>query len=131
MYEKGGTIYIYLIYGMYLCLNFVTEAEGKPCAVLIRGGKPIYGLDTMSFFRFGKKYSELSSYQKKNFANGPGKLCQALGITKELNGKSLFSDELYVSSEKIPEDIKIKSGTRINIDYAEEYKYKLWRFFKE
>ena len=131
MYEEGGTIYIYLIYGMYFCLNIVTEEKDNPCAVLIRGGKPVSGLEEMSLLRYGKPYSELTSYQKKNFANGPGKLCKAMGINKTLNGKTLFSPELYISSQTPEKDILIETSPRINIDYAGEYKDKLWRFFRK
>ena len=131
MYKEGGTIYIYLIYGMYLCLNIVTGEKNNPCAVLIRGGTPVSGLEEMSLFRYNKPYHELTSYQKKNFSNGPGKLCKAMGITKELNGKTLFSSELYISSDKADENITIESSPRINIEYAEEYRDKLWRFFRK
>ena len=131
MYKDGGTIYIYLIYGMYFCLNIVTEERDNPCAVLIRGAKPLSGLDEMSILRYNKPYEKLTEYQKKNFSNGPGKLCKALGITKELNGKTLFSPELYISSDAPEKDIIVKTSPRINIDYAEEYKTKLWRFFRK
>ncbi len=131
MYEEGGTIYIYLIYGMYFCLNIVTEEKDNPCAVLIRGGKPVSGLEEMSVLRYNKPYSELTPYQKKNFANGPGKLCNAMGITKELNGKRLFSKELYISSDAPEKNILIETSPRVNIDYAGEYKDKLWRFFRK
>ena len=131
MYEEGGTIYIYLIYGMYFCLNIVTEEKDNPCAVLIRGGRPVSGLEEMSILRYNMPYSELTPYQKKNFANGPGKLCKAMGITKELNGKRLFSKELYISSDAPEKDILIETSPRVNIDYAGEYKDKLWRFFRK
>ncbi|MBQ7241673.1 MAG: DNA-3-methyladenine glycosylase [Firmicutes bacterium] len=131
MYEEGGTIYIYLIYGMYFCLNIVTKEMDNLCAVLIRGGRPVSGLEEMSILRYNKPYSELTPYQKKNFANGPGKLCKAMGITKELNGKRLFSKELYISSDAPEKDILIETSPRVNIDYAGEYKDKLWRFFRK
>lgn len=54
LFAPPGTAYIYLIYGMYHCLNFVTEPAGEPCAVLIRGGKLLSGLEVVSRLRFGK-----------------------------------------------------------------------------
>ena len=78
LFAAPGTAYIYLIYGMYHCLNFVTEPEGEPAAVLIRGGEARGDVELLSHTRYGKAFSQLSPYQKKNFLNGPGKLCKAL-----------------------------------------------------
>ena len=61
LFAPPGTAYIYLIYGMYHCLNFVTEAEGEPAAVLLRGLEPVEGLARMSLNRFGKLPGELTS----------------------------------------------------------------------
>ncbi|MDO6354633.1 DNA-3-methyladenine glycosylase [Caloramator sp. CAR-1] len=127
MYGPAGIAYVYFIYGMYYCLNFVTEREGMPCAVLIRALEPIEGLDTMALNRFGKTYSELTKSQRKNLTNGPGKLCRAFNIDKSLNGHSLLSDEIYVLDN--PEDFEIVADKRIGIDYAEEAKDYEWRFF--
>ena len=148
LFAKPGTAYVYLIYGMYNCLNFVTEAEGEPAAVLIRGlevMEEIAGadvateaklmtkteeaaeLDMMAKLRFGRDYNSLTTYQRKNFLNGPGKLCRALAIDRELNGHDLTKPPLYV----LPRDRevgKILRGPRIGIDYAEEAKDFPWRF---
>lgn len=127
MFETGGYAYVYLIYGMYYCFNVVTEKSGNGCAVLIRGVKPVENVEYMSRLRYNKSYNELSDYQIKNFANGPGKLCKALDITKALNGEDLLADKLYITEG---EAIKaFKTGKRINIDYAEEAKDFLWRFY--
>ncbi len=80
LYRHGGTIYVYLIYGMYNLLNIVTRDEDEPEAVLIRAVEPLENLNGMAINRFGKVYRDLSSYQKKNLTNGPGKLSMALGI---------------------------------------------------
>lgn len=138
LFAPPGTAYLYLIYGMHHCLNFVTEPEGEPAAVLIRGGQVRGGLDLITRNRFGKSPSELSAYQKKNFLNGPGKLCKALALTREQNGMSLLGEELFVcdSLEEIglttpPEDLKpldIQTSKRIGIDYAEEAVDFLWRY---
>lgn len=139
LFAPPGTAYIYLIYGMHHCLNFVTERSGEPAAVLIRGGQVRGGLDFISRNRFGKGPEELSAYQKKNFLNGPGKLCKALALTREQNGISLLGDELFVCDsledvglstpleDRYPLDIQVSK--RIGIDYAEEAVDFLWRYY--
>lgn len=139
LFRAGGTAYVYLIYGMYSCLNFVTMPEGEPCAVLIRGGEIRSGEDIITQNRFGCKPSELTAYQRKNFLNGPGKLCKGLSLTTRQNGLSLLGDELYVCDRledvglpPCPGDgarFQIKAGKRIGIDYAGECADLLWRFY--
>ena len=120
LYLPGGHIYVYLIYGMYDLLNIVTRDEEHPEAVLIRGVEPLENLDGISKYRFGKAYEDLSTYQRKNLSNGPGKLSMALGINRSLNGKVLSKDYLYIGEgEEVPEkDLVITK--RIGIDYAGE-----------
>lgn len=120
LYLPGGHIYVYLIYGMYDLLNIVTRDEDHPEAVLIRGVEPLENLDGISKKRFGKAYDNLSTYQRKNLTNGPGKLSMALGIDRSLNGKVLSKDYLYIGEgEEVPEkDLVITK--RIGIDYAGE-----------
>lgn len=103
MYHEGGHVYVYLIYGMYWMLNFVTESKDIPQAVLIRG---IDGFD------------------------GPGKLTKNLQIDKSFYGEDLISSKrLWIESAKDAAEIKIKTTPRIGIDYAGEiYKNKLWRY---
>lgn len=132
LYMKGGTSYIYFIYGMYYCMNVVTEKEGEAAAVLIRGGEVVKGIEEASLLRYGKEFSELTNYQVKNFSNGPGKLCKAMGINKSLNQTSLLSDNFFIASHIAGIENKsydIQLGKRINIDYAEEARDFLWRFF--
>ena len=131
LFAKPGTAYVYLIYGMYHCLNFVTEREGEPCAVLIRGAVPVKNGDIISQIRFGCKQSELNTYRKRNFLNGPGKLCQGLELTREQNGLDLTKTDsgLYVCDGPAPEQINI--GKRIGIDYAEEAVDFPWRFWSD
>jgi len=130
LFQAPGTVYLYLIYGMYTCLNLVTEAEGEPAAVLIRAGEPVCQTDAeaISMRRFGCGTAQLSSYQRKNFLNGPGKLCQGLSLTTAQNGSSVFGNELYVldSGER---PAYIYTGKRIGIDYAEEAAAFPWRFW--
>lgn len=130
LYLPGGHAYVFLIYGMYYCMNIVTEPEGNPCAVLIRGGKAISPLNTFSHLRFQKPYDDLTALQKKNLSNGPGKLAMAMGITKEQNKTNLFGENFFLF-EKEEEPPKIETSPRINIGYAEEYVQKPWRFLEK
>lgn len=128
LYLSGGHIYVYLIYGMYNCLNISANKENIPHCVLIRAVEPIDNIDEMSYNRFSKSYNELSNYQKKNLTNGPGKLCKALNIDRSLSGDSVFGSHLYIIDND-NNDFEIVEDKRVNIDYAEEYKDKLWRFY--
>ncbi len=138
LYLEGGHIYVYLIYGMYHCLNISANVENVPECVLIRGIEPIIGFDEIAFNRYKKSYDELSNYQKKNITNGPGKLCMALQIDRDLNCKSILDSELYISDFYIDEngekvfshtEFEVIEAKRVNIDYAEEAKDYLWRYY--
>ena len=127
MYQKPGTWYVYLIYGMYHCLNIITEPKGIPCAILIRQLYPVEGIDLMKKNRdvkIGKNYKNL-------LLNGPGKLSMAFDITKEeFNGKdSCASDaKLFLTKGEKIDPVKIDTHKRIGVDYAEEDKDRLLRF---
>lgn len=134
LYAPGGTSYVYFIYGMYNCMNVVTEPEGVAAAVLIRGVDIVSDRNEASYLRYNKPYETLSRQQKKNFSDGPGKLCKAMAITREENFMDLCDGPLFVTerfqeAEKVP--FTIRSSTRIGIDYAEEAKDFLWRFYIE
>jgi len=131
LFAPPGTVYIYLIYGMYHCLNFVTEKEGKPCAVLIRGAIPVKNADIIAENRFGCKYEDMTPYQRKNFLNGPGKLCRGLALTRHENGLDLLGDELFLSPGPSPAPEQMRVGKRIGIDYAQEAVDFPWRFWIE
>ncbi len=129
-----GHAYIYLIYGMYHCLNFVTEPEGEPAAVLIRGLEPVAGEAYMARARYGEK--PMTTARRRGLLNGPGKVCQALGLTRRENGIDLTGDVLSVWDSPadlglpeppgVPE--RICAGKRIGIEYAEEARDFPWRF---
>lgn len=137
LFMEPGHAYVYFIYGMHHCLNFVTEPEGEPAAVLIRGLEAVAGRETMSCLRYGKPFSELTAYQRKNFLNGPGKLCKALALTRtddrtDLTGNTLFvCDSLADIGLPCPAPARetICSGPRIGVDYAEEARDFPWRFW--
>ncbi|GLI56595.1 putative 3-methyladenine DNA glycosylase [Propionigenium maris DSM 9537] len=123
MYLQGGHLYIYLIYGMYNCLNVVASVEGIPHAVLIRGVEPLEGEEVMRGLRNCKKKYELT--------NGPGKLCMALGIERRDNGVDLatspdiwLEDDGYVPGEVV-------CARRVGIEYAGDYREMLWRYYIE
>lgn len=129
MYGPAGYAYIFRIYGMYNCMNVVTAGIDKPQAVLIRALEPISGLDKISERRYGKKYNELKKSQVINLANGPGKLCMALGIDISNYGDNLLGDRLYITEGSIDDKFEVTSSERINIDYAEEAVHYPWRFY--
>lgn len=136
MFGPAGRAYLYLIYGMYTCLNFVTNGAGEPDAVLLRGLEAVHGRETMSRLRYGKPWEELSAYQRKNFLNGPGKCCKALSLDTSCDGMDLSGDQLFLCTDL--EDIglpplpcapfTVTAGKRIGIDYAEEAVDFPWRF---
>ena len=138
LFLAPGHAYIYFIYGMYHCLNFVTEPEGEPAAVLIRGGEPLAGTDTMWRLRYGGK--PVTPYRKKHFLDGPGKLCMALDLTTRENQLDLVEgDTLYVCDTPAdaglpcppPVGERICAGPRIGVDYAQEARDFPWRFWLE
>ena len=138
LFLAPGHAYIYFIYGMYHCLNFVAEPEGEPAAVLIRGGEPLAGTDTMWRLRYGDK--PVTPYRKKHFLDGPGKLCMALDLTTRENRLDLVEgDTLYVCDTPAdaglpcppPVGERICAGPRIGVDYAQEARDFPWRFWLE
>ena len=129
MFSTPGTAYIYLIYGMYHCINLVTEAEGEPCAVLLRGAIPPENVDIIAENRFGCKYAQMTAYQRKNFLNGPGKLCKGLSLTRSEDGLSVLSPESGLYLLDAPPITDFHTGKRIGIDYAQEAVDFPWRFW--
>jgi DNA-3-methyladenine glycosylase len=79
IFGPPGHAYVYLVYGMYECLNLVAEADGRPGCVLIRALEPVAGVDLMRRRRPAARRLE-------DLASGPGKLTLAMGITRALNG---------------------------------------------
>lgn len=128
MYGGPGFSYVFIVYGMHYCLNIVTMEEGNPQAVLIRAVEPAGGIDLMAQNRFGKPYAQLTGSEVNGLTNGPGKLCKALQIDKNLNGEDLCGNKLYVQEGK-DENFTTVSSKRIGIDYAQEAKDFLWRFY--
>jgi DNA-3-methyladenine glycosylase len=126
MFGNPGYAYVYLTYGMHHCLNLVTEKKGYPAAVLIRALQPAEGIELMKKRR-GRQSTGSKFGNIKDLTSGPAKLCQALGIDRNLNGADLYSDMIYVE-DRGEEVGKIASSSRIGIN---EGKKKNWRFFIE
>lgn len=119
MYGEPGHAYVYFTYGNHWMLNAVTEREGVPAAVLIRAIQPIEGVEVMLERRNGRD------------TFGPGKLCQALGITKSENGVDLTDESggLWIESGvKVPNSFVTK-GPRVGLNNTPEpWLSKPWRF---
>jgi DNA-3-methyladenine glycosylase len=121
MYHSGGTAYVYFVYGMYNQFNAVTNVQDIPHAVLIRALEPVEGIAIMRRRRRGQS--------DHNLTNGPGKLCIALGIDRNLDRADLSGDRVWLEEGVHLPRSKIASGLRIGIDYAEEWVDKPWRFW--
>ncbi|MCH5270102.1 MAG: DNA-3-methyladenine glycosylase [Lachnospiraceae bacterium] len=121
MFHIGGTSYVYFIYGMYNCVNVTAGPAEVPMASLIRMVEPA---DEES-----RRIMEKLRGKSSHLADGPGKLCIAMHITREDNDLDLVTDEGFYLTEGIEvEESRIQAGKRIGIDYAEEAADYLWRF---
>ncbi|HEY8444367.1 MAG TPA: DNA-3-methyladenine glycosylase [Clostridia bacterium] len=126
MWEEGGALYVYQIYGMYFCMNVITEPKGIPAGVLIRAVEPLDNIDTMAALR----KMNLSTASVYSLTSGPGRVCQALGVTKKENGIDLVTNEnIYITEYTDIDQSQIAITPRINIDYAPEAAQYPWRFF--
>jgi DNA-3-methyladenine glycosylase len=108
---------------MYYQLNLVTGLIDHPHVVLIRAVEPVEGIDIMRERRGPMKDVNLTS--------GPGKLCIAFGITRELNGEDLEGDRIWVEEYRRFRKNEISSGPRVGISYAEEFADEPWRFWTD
>lgn len=161
MFHIGGTSYVYLIYGMYSCMNVAAGAMDVPQAVLIRMAEPLDAESEQIMMRLRmdvleeKRRRKLNRQQeagnasgasanlsqdeakqraaernlRKHLADGPGRLCIAMGITRTDNDIDMVSSDRFYWTEGmeiLPEQIEV--GKRIGIDYAEEAADYLWRF---
>lgn len=157
MYHGGGTSYVYLIYGMYSCMNIAAMTEGVPQAVLLRSvipadeesGQRMLALrlaeaekrrsrramreeDKTAENNSAAATDKIPSSLKRHLADGPGKLCIAMGITRADNDVDMTADDTFYVTEGVKiEPSRIKAGKRIGIDYAEEAADYLWRFYLE
>jgi DNA-3-methyladenine glycosylase len=108
MFGPPGHAYVYLIYGMYYCMNIVTEPEGRAAAVLLRAIEPVKNVDGRT--------------------QGPGLVCRAMGIDKRLNAHDLLSEDFYVAANDT-DSFEIVKRPRIGVDYAGHWAKRLLRFY--
>lgn len=127
LYEVGGTVYVYLIYGMYHCLNIAAHKKDVPHCVLIRAVEP---LDELAI-NYARENRKVACRKLSALTNGPGKLTQALQIDRTFNfHKVTEKSSFYIAQlESIVESFEVIEAKRINITYAEEYQDKPWRFY--
>jgi len=116
MFGPPGRAYVYTIHGHH-CVNVVSGPEGTPNAILIRALEPTRGIEKM-VQRRGRE---------DNLTNGPGKLCQALGITREHNGWDFLRSPLRISPGIPVKTVAV--GTRIGIENTGEARHYPWRFW--
>jgi DNA-3-methyladenine glycosylase len=112
MFGPPGHAYVYLIYGMYHCMNVVTEREGHASAVLLRAIEPIKNIEGRT--------------------QGPGLLCKAMHIDKRLYGHDLLSADFYIGERGDDSDVppaRIVKRPRIGVDYAGHWARRLLRFY--
>ena len=109
MFGPPGHAYVYLIYGMYYCMNVVTEPEGHASAVLLRAIEPVKNVEGRT--------------------QGPGLLCQAMGIDKRLNAHDLLSDDFYIAAPSRLEPLEIVKRPRVGVDYAGNWSKRHLRYY--
>ncbi|OGV26060.1 MAG: 3-methyladenine DNA glycosylase [Legionellales bacterium RIFCSPHIGHO2_12_FULL_37_14] len=109
MFGQPGFAYVYLIYGMYHCFNVVTESKGVGAAVLIRALEPIQSITERT--------------------SGPGLLCKALKIDRQLNAHDLLSDTLFITNQSAELARHIVAAPRIGVHYSKEWAAKPLRFY--
>ncbi len=125
MWRDGGHAYVYFTYGMHHCMNVVASVAGDPVAVLIRALEPTEGIDMMYTRRPPAR-------RDTDLCSGPAKLCQALGIERELDGQDLtHSGPLFIEqARKTAAPVsRITVGPRVGVNYAQEWANEPLRFY--
>ena len=142
MFGPPGIAYVYLVYGMHECLNVVTEAEGRPSAVLIRAVEPVEGTVAMREARLAHALRWAGTDEARNrvgdriaglppsrLASGPGLLTAAFDITLEHTGLDLMDPASTLRIEPGQPASRITQTARIGIGYAAEpWRSRPWRF---
>lgn len=134
MFHIGGTSYVYVIYGMYNCVNVTAGVENVPMAALIRMVEPLDEesrsiMEKLRRETYETRGKKVPTSLDMHLADGPGKLCIAMQITKADNDVDMVTDKSFYLTEGITvDDSRVSIGKRIGIDYAEEAADYLWRF---
>jgi DNA-3-methyladenine glycosylase len=147
MYGPPGIAYVYLVYGMYDCLNIVTEPVGSPAAILVRAIEPIEGEAAMRRARLDRtlarrrirtavteamEAARLARLSTDRLAAGPGLVAAAFGIDRSLTGRDLLAPDGEVRLELAPPDEPrpaVVATARLGIDFAGPPWTELpWRF---
>ena len=121
MFGPPGHAYVYFIYGVHDMLNIVCAPEGRPEAVLLRALEPVEGIAHMQRLRGLERQTAL--------ANGPGKLCRALAITRRHNGLDLRGPALWVTHGRLAPHERVARSARIGVEYAGKDAARAWRFY--
>jgi DNA-3-methyladenine glycosylase len=147
MFGPPGVAYVYLVYGMYNCLNVVTEADGTPAALLIRSVEPVSGVAAMRAARLERAVARaapqgpqamerarraMAVVPDRRLAAGPGLVCTAFSIDRADDGLDLcdLSASLHLELVAGDQPVPIKTGPRIGIDYAPEpWRSMPWRYY--
>jgi DNA-3-methyladenine glycosylase len=135
MYGPPGIAYVYLVYGMYDCLNVVTEPEGRPAAVLIRAVEPVEGVAAIREARIARtrrrgppETVRLEGLPAARLAAGPGLVAAAFDISRADTGTDLLDGASGLRIEAGPPPREIAATPRVGIGYAAEpWRSKPWR----
>ncbi len=121
MFGPPGHLYVYFTYGMHWCANAVTSERGTAGAVLIRALEPVRGVDQMAAAR-------PAAGRPRDVANGPAKLCQALGIDGSFDGADLTTGDrsIVVVDDGTPPPVRPATGPRVGIAVATELRWRYW-----
>lgn len=129
MFGPAGHAYVYFIYGNHFCLNVVTGEIGSASAVLLRALEPMAGIEEMTARR-GQRSEVGGRRQRIGLSNGPGKLCQALGIDRALNGHDLtLGSALWLELPGLPPSEPIGISPRVGVRGGDAAIIAPWRFF--
>jgi DNA-3-methyladenine glycosylase len=118
MFGAPGKAYVYFTYGMHYCMNAVTSAPGHASAVLLRALEPVWGLEEM------RAAGGPPSLPGHKLASGPGRLCRALGIGRELNGTDLVRGPVRIRRGPAPS--AVQSGVRIGLRADDVRPWRFW-----
>ncbi len=123
LFGPKGHAYVYRIHGKYFCFDVTSgSVPGKPEAVLVRAIEPVTGVELMAERR------GMHGAPAPGLANGPGKVCMALGISGRQNGADVCTSSLHVDTGTAVDESVIVQARRVNVDYAGRWKDCPWRF---